>query len=381
MKICHFGWCRSSHVWRWVRWFASRGHESHIITDKPGDIEGVKEHIIPSLWEPDLRPRRERFKDWSFHHWRLRCLRVLKWARDRVNEINPDVVHSHMLWYPGMLGAFVPSKKYVITAFNGDVSWRKDRKLINRIGVRYAIHKADIITSVSHNLLEDCRRWGARNGKLYRIMRGVDIKRFHPCENRDALKSKLGLHSGSVILSSRSAGGLYNLDTIVKATSLIIKKFPDIQIVFVWQSATDDQIFELRKLTVSLRLEQNIIFFGEISYDNMYQYYQAADILVSVPSTDGVSSSIIEGMACGTVPVASNLPTVKEWVEHGKNGLLVEPRDIEALSEAVIDLLKNEKKRKTFAERNLELIKEIGNQDYWMGKMEELYYRLITNSR
>lgn len=68
--------------------------------------------------------------------------------------------------------------------------------------------------------------------------------------------------------------------------------------------------------------------------------------MVSAPTSDGVSSSIIEGMACGAVPVASDLPTVREWVEHGENGLLVEPRDIEALSDAIINLLKNEKKKK-----------------------------------
>lgn len=381
MKICHFGWSNSSHVRRWVHWFASHGHECHLITDHPGEIEGVIVHTLPSLREPDLRPRRERFKDWSFHHWRLRYLRVLKRARDLVKVINPDIVHSHMLWYPGMLGAFVPSKRYVITVFNGDVSWRKDRKLVNRLCVRYAINKADAITSVSQNLLEDCRRWGASRQKLHRIMRGVDLNRFYRVENSDTLKNKLGLHIGPVVLSPRSTGTLYNLDSIVRATHLIAKKFPDVQVVFVWQSATDDDIAELKKLIASLQLEKNITLLGKISYENIHQYYQAADILVSVPSSDGVSSSIIEGMACGAVPIATDLPTVKEWVKHEENGLLVTPGNVEDLGGAIINLLKSENKRKTFADRNWELIKEKGDQDYWMGKMEELYYSLVKEAR
>jgi len=381
MKICHFGSIHSSHVRRWVSWFAARGHENHIVTDLSDEIPGVIIHVLPSLREFDPRPRWERFKDWSIHDRRLRYLRVLKWARDRVKEINPDIVHSHMLWYPGMLGAFVSSKKYVITVFNGDVSWRKDRKLINRLGVWYAIHKADMITSVSQNLLEDCRRRGARKETLYHIMRGVDLIRFRPVDDRLSLRRTLGLGPGSVVLSPRSAGKLYNLDSILLATPEVVKHFPNVQMVFIWQSASEEETGALNNLVASLNVERNVHFVGNVPYERVHLYNQAADVMVSVPSHDGVSSSILEAMSCGAVPVASDLRTVREWIKPGENGLLVTPRDIKALGEAVIKLLKNEDMRKTIAEQNWKLIKEKGDQDYWMGKMEEIYYNLIRDSR
>lgn len=95
MRICHFGTGNSSHVQRWIRWFTEKGHGNHLITDISTQIPGAKIHVLPSFRELDTRKRRERFKDWSFHPWRLRHLRVLKWARDQVKEINPDIVHSH----------------------------------------------------------------------------------------------------------------------------------------------------------------------------------------------------------------------------------------------------------------------------------------------
>jgi len=377
MKLCHFGWSNSSHVRRWVSWFAARGHESHLVTDLANEIEGVTIHVLPSFREYDFRPRWDRFKDWSFHDHRLRYLKVLKWARDRVNEIDPDIVHSHILWYPGMLGAFVPSKKYVITVFNGDVSWRKDRKPINRLGVRYALHKADIITSVSKNLLEDCRCWGAREKKLHRIMRGVDLARFHPPDDRQGIRDKLGLGPGPMVLSPRSAGKLYNLDTILLSTAKIIKQIPNVQVVFVWQSATEEQKALLVKLASDLDVERNIHFAGEVPYENIHLYNQAADLMVSVPSSDGVSSSILEAMACGAVPVASNLPTTREWVKDNGDGFLVTPRDVNGIAAAIIDLFSNEEKRREMARRNVEKMRLEGDQDMWMGKMEELYYSLM----
>ena len=366
---------------RWVGWFAARGHESHLVTDLPDEIPGVTLHVLPSLREFDPRPRMERFKDWSIHDWRLRYLRVLKWARDRVKEINPDIVHSHMLWHPGMLGAFVPSKKYVITVFNGDVSWRKDRKLINRLTLRFAIRKANLITSVSQNLLEDCRRWGARKKKLYRIMRGVDLSRFRPVNDRLNLRCTLGLGSGPVVLSPRSAGKLYNLDAILLATPEVVKHFPSAQIVFIWQSASEEEAGALNNLAASLNVEQNVHFVGNVPYERVHLYNQAADVMVSVPSYDGVSSSILEAMSCGAVPVVSNLSTTREWVEDNRNGLLVTPRDVNGIAQAIIALISNEQKRYEMAQRNAEMIRLQGDQDMWMGKMEEIYYDLIRDSR
>lgn len=362
---------------RWIQWFAARGHKNHIISDLAGDIPDVTQHILPSLREFDSRPRRERFKAWSFHHWDLRYLRVLKWARDLVKQINPDVVHSHMLWYPGMLGAFVPSKAYVITAFNGDVTWRKDRKFINCLGVKYAIRKADAITSVSKNILSECERWGAKKTKLHNIMRGVDISRFHPCFSRDELKKNLGFNAKFLVFSPRSSAPLYNLDTIISSIPAVIKIVKDVKFVFAGNPVSDSGIIELKKLAHFLDVENYVDFLGSIPYEKMHQYYQIADVMVSVPTSDGVPSSIIETMACGAVPIASDLPTVREWVAQDKSGILVAPQNVPELSNAIVRLLKNENIRKEIAERNWSLIQEKGDQDYWMGKMEKIYHSLL----
>jgi len=280
-----------------------------------------------------------------------------------------------------MLGAFVPSKTYVITVFNGDVSWRKDRKPINRLGVRYALRKADLVTSVSENLLEDCERWGSQKNKLHRIMRGVDLIRFRPPNDRQFVRDKLGLGPGPMVLSPRSAGKLYNLDTILHAFVEVVNHFPDVQVVFAWQSATDEEATTLRDLARNLDIERNVCFRGKVPFEKIHLYYQAAEVMISVPSSDGVSSSILEAMACGAVPVAADLSTTREWIKHYENGLLVTPRDFGSLAQAIHTLLSDKQRRDEMVEENVKIMETHGSQDLWMGRMEELYYSLVKETR
>jgi glycosyltransferase involved in cell wall biosynthesis len=59
----------------------------------------------------------------------------------------------------------------------------------------------------------------------------------------------------------------------------------------------------------------------------MPRYYNAADVFISASHVDGSSLSIMEAMSCGAVPVVSNIPSNREWVEDGISGYLFEDGD------------------------------------------------------
>jgi len=73
-------------------------------------------------------------------------------------------------------------------------------------------------------------------------------------------------------------------------------------------------------------------------------YAQAA--IICLPSyREGVPKTLIEAAACGRPIVTSDVPGCREVVRHGKNGLLVPPRDIDALAKALKDLLQRPNER------------------------------------
>lgn len=77
-------------------------------------------------------------------------------------------------------------------------------------------------------------------------------------------------------------------------------------------------------------------------------YYKAADVFIlpSTMNTESFGIVNLEAMACGVPIVASNIGGIPDIVKDGENGLLVQPKNTEALANAIIYLLENEDMKK-----------------------------------
>jgi len=367
-----------------MRWFADKGHDISIITNTPKEIDDVKVYDIRR--KPDPRPRRERFKELYFNaHWKpfLKLNEIIR-IRKLVEEISPDIIHSHSLWYPGYLGVYVSGYPFVITVLNGDVLWKKDNiDTYTKLRTKWAIKKADLVSGESRELIGACIKHGADKNKTF-ITRGggINLKKFNCNGNKAEIRRKLGLPEDfKIVLSPRNTGPFYNLDKIVKAMPKVISRVKDAFFVFIWHGHNPEKGNELLCLASEMGVEDHIKIAGFVNHNDVALYHKASDVMVSVSQYDSGPVALQEAMACGDVPVLSDLPCVKEWITNGWNGILVNPNDVDQIAGSIIRLLENGQRRKTFADRNWKLIQEKGDEDYWMGKMEELYYRLVTDKR
>ncbi len=86
----------------------------------------------------------------------------------------------------------------------------------------------------------------------------------------------------------------------------------------------------------------DVYFAGYAMADDLPRYYQTADVFCA-PSTGGESFGIVllEAMAAGTAVVASSIPGYRDVVTDGQDGLLVENKSSEALSLALVRLLRS----------------------------------------
>lgn len=93
-----------------------------------------------------------------------------------------------------------------------------------------------------------------------------------------------------------------------------------------------------------------ILWTGPVTGEELPRYYATADVFCS-PATGQESFGIVllEAMATGTAVVASDIPGYRTVVEHGRNGVLVPPRDVDALARALVGSARDGERRSRLA--------------------------------
>jgi glycosyltransferase involved in cell wall biosynthesis len=82
-------------------------------------------------------------------------------------------------------------------------------------------------------------------------------------------------------------------------------------------------------------------------------------------------------MACGVFPVAGDLESIREWIDHGQNGLLYPPLQVQAMAEALYQAITDPRLRQRAREYNLELIARRADYETCMAQAAAFYRQLL----
>jgi len=134
---------------------------------------------------------------------------------------------------------------------------------------------------------------------------------------------------------------------------------------------------ELENYVRKLRIEDIVEFRGWVK--DVAEIYRDLDILVLTSLNEGTPVSIIEAMAAARPVVATDVGGVRDVVQDGKSGYLVEPGDDEGFREKLLDLIKDTKIRKAFGQYGREFVKNRFSKERLIKDMDRLYDILINN--
>lgn len=214
------------------------------------------------------------------------------------------------------------------------------------------------------------------------IYNGVNIKELDKMSFKD-VREEFGLSKETPIIGS--VGILHPVkgyDILIRATALIKKHFPFIKVFLVGSVLLDkDKEFktELDNLVNDLGLNDNIIFTG--FREDVFDFIQAMDVMVhSATYPDPLPRILLESSALKKTIVATKVGGVPEILVHNVSGLLVEPSDPESLAEAVVSLLKDEKKAEELAQRARQSIEKSFSIEKHIANMTAVYKKLIGNT-
>jgi glycosyltransferase involved in cell wall biosynthesis len=293
----------------------------------------------------------------------------VRWIRGLLRELRPDVIHGHWLCGFACFAALAGAKPLVAMAWGSDVlRARRTQTLANRLSLR----RSALAMTDSQALMDRLIALGADPRTCVLVNWGVDLETFRPVheDERAALRRDLGLGDGPVVLSPRSLMPIYNQRTIVEAWADVAAERDDVQLVLKHMGVLREDLGELP-------FADRVHIVGHVEYEQMASYYRAADMCVSIPSSDSAPRSVFEAMACRIPCVLSDLPWVHEQISAQRAALIV-PIDRGAIANGLRELLDSPPLARSIADRGRVLVERHHDRSEHMDRLADIYRSLIA---
>jgi len=264
---------------------------------------------------------------------------------------NADIVHVSFDIPPSPFAGLIYTRKKnlpLVITYHGD--WEDSYgNILRRLGVGFhnrllvdkLLSAAKVIISPSSIYINSSKFLKKYEDKIIVIPNGINLEEFKIPYSKKECREKLGLPTHkNIILFFGYLVPYKSPDILLKTFPKILKKVPDTLLVFAGNGVMEE---ELKRLSIELKVEKCVIFAGYVGKEHRPLYYKAADIfcLPSTMRTECHPIAILEAMACGIPIVASKIGGIPDIVKDGENGLLVPPKDENALADAIIYLLEN----------------------------------------
>jgi len=354
------------------------GHEVYIITTcrKKSD-EGEQDYRGIKVF---------RFSTGYHEKWRaylsLYNYQVIGQVRNLIGELKPDIVHAQNIHYylsyyclklakrkgakvfltarDTMLFSYgkLDNPKYLL-GLNPRVSWMDNLKQakkrynpLRNIIIRHYLKYIDKVFAISKSLKEALEINGIKNVAI--IYNGIDVNDWSlgqaVVEN---FKKKYGLIGKKVVFFGGRISAQKGRDQINRAMALVQKKIPEAVLLAVGTKGI-----------------------GWLEGDDLKAAYYASDVVVT-PSIylDPFNRINIEAMACKKPVVGTCFGGTPEIIQDGVTGFVVNPLDVELMSQKIVDLLRDSAKAEQFGRAGYERVKKYFNLEKcvneniaWYGK-------------
>jgi glycosyltransferase involved in cell wall biosynthesis len=255
-------------------------------------------------------------------------------------EVRADVVHAHMYRAETVatravlaLAEIGHRRPYLVaTVHSSRVRTSEDQAFLREL-TPHMDHLIAVSRAIQHKLVDEERT----TVPVSLIYNGVDLERYDHQEPCCTLPEEYGMEPGSQIV-----GVVARLEpekghpTLLEAWPAVLRAVPDAYLLIVGEGSRRDALeAQARELQVAHR----VVFTGR--RDDVPAVTAALDVAVLPSYREAQGLSILEAMALSRPVVASNVGGIPEMIEDGLTGLLVPPRDAEALAAAITRLLRD----------------------------------------
>jgi len=286
--------------------------------------------------------------------------------RKVVKKYKVDVIHAQTR-VAQVLGYFLSRSAGVpfVATCHG---FFKESRPARRVFAAWGDRTIAISDAVKEHLLKD---FGLKENTVHLIYTGIECEKFAPGA-RDGFREdgigEKGLANHPVVGTVTRLSPVKGLKYLIFAVKDIMRRTPEVRLLFVGEGPEKASLISLVK---NLGMEENV-FFAPNTADTA-KYLNIMDVFVFYSLEEGLGLSLLEAMAAGRPCVASCVGGVPSVMEDGKNGILVPPKDQDALKKAISRLLEEKDFARELAENARNLVKRKFTLDKMVKEVIDVY--------
>ena len=393
----------------WMDHFIRAGDEVHLISTYPclSDPRLASQRFVPVAFSglgdpvsPLVRPRGTSPLDWLrtaagirwrvvLRHWLgpLTIRRAAAHVRVALSQIGPDLVHAMRVPFEGMVAAAAqPAAPLVCSTWGNDFTFHARATPAMASATRRTMQRVDALHVDCRRDLRLAAEWGLRAGCPSIVLPGnggVQRTIFHPVEGaeasvsgavQDALRSIS--ENAPVVINPRGFRVYVRHDTFFRMIPHVLASIPEVR--FLCPAMAAEPLAE--RWVRAWGISERVVLLPRLSAEGMAAAFRRAAVVVSLGVHDGTPNTLLEAMACGCVPVAGDLESIREWIDPEVNGLLVDSADAHSVAEAVKRALTDRALVDRSRQTNARLIAERADYPAVMRQAEEFYSGLIAGN-
>lgn len=300
-------------------------------------------------------------------------------------DLRPTVAH-HFTIKPNLYGilaarlAGVPVVVATVTGLgyiwtDGGLKARVLRAVLGRV-YRWVLQMADAVVYLNE---EDRQTLGGRRTVVI-PGEGIDLREFSPeavsAERQAALRAELGLAKDApVVLMVGRMLWHKGVREFVEAARQVRQRFPSATFLLVGPSDAGNPARVPPAALRAWEAEGVVRYLG--ARTDVRDLMAIADIVVLPTYREGLPRVLVEAAAMARPLVATDVPGCREVVQPGVNGLLVPPRDVPVLAEAIEQLLADPERRAGFGEMSRAMAEAKFSDRQVVGQILALYAALL----
>ncbi len=227
---------------------------------------------------------------------------------------------------------------------------------------------ADLCLGVSRYTAEVLTAIGVPEHKVRVLNNSVDTAEFYPCTDpaeSDAVRSLRAriIDDGVIILTLARVIQRKGQDSVIQALSRLRQRLPadapHVRYVVAGRGP-EAELMRLKALAQQLGVSDQVIFWGYVPAEQMRAFYNACDIYVMNSriidrnqDVEGFGITFLEASACGKPVIGGRSGGIPDAVADGVSGYLVDPEDIDTLTEQLYQLITDPELRRTLGANGL----------------------------